>query len=365
MNIRHAAAIAVPAVTVSLAAFTGCTAGNPATTPSANPTTSPSDTPSFPPGTKFVTTLAGSDATGSVNGSGSAATFNTPNGMTIDSSGNLYVTDSNAIRKITPSGVVATVVTPAQIPGIPAVTQQNFLTGVAVDASGSLYVVDANAGNNGVYRISSTGTVTTLATSSILNPIQMGSLFGLAVDGVGNAYTGDFNYNSIYKISATGSVSILAGAHNINQPGFADGATSSANFNSPNGLALDASNNLYVADLRNYKIRKVTPAGGVSTVAGSTSGSLPVDGTGTAAVFANPTAIAMDSSGNAYVADSGYVRKVTPAGVVTTVAGAAGATYTEGGAATQIGFGGLSGIAVTPDGSKIYVIDGTRIKVIQ
>ena len=169
---------------------------------------------------------------------------------------------------------------------------------------------------------------------------------------------------SILKIAQDGTQTIMAGA--VGQVGSADGQGAAASFNRPFGLAVDASGNLYIADAGNNKIRKMTPAGVVSTVAGgSTSGH--ADGTGTAATFNQPIGVGVDSSGNLYVADTGNfsIRKITPAGVVTTIAGSVNRYgSTDGDGATVASFSGPQGVAVDASG-KIYVADtGNKIRVI-
>ena len=197
--------------------------------------------------------------------------------------------------------------------------------------------------------------------STLIMDKSSGSLYvPIAYDG--NPPTGG-GY-SILKIAQDGTQTIMAGA--VGQVGSADGQGAAASFNRPFGLAVDASGNLYIADAGNNKIRKMTPAGVVSTVAGgSTSGH--ADGTGTAATFNQPIGVGVDSSGNLYVADTGNfsIRKITPAGVVTTIAGSVNRYgSTDGDGATVASFSGPQGVAVDASG-KIYVADtGNKIRVI-
>ncbi len=142
---------------------------------------------------------------------------------------------------------------------------------------------------------------------------------GVAVDGSGNVYVADRNNNLIRKITSAGVVTTLAGSGSY---GYADGTGTEATFRLPIGIAVDLSDNVYVADQFNHLIRKITSAGVVTTLAGSGSeGS--ADGTGTAASFKGPSGVAVDLSGNVYVADfeNHLIRKITSAGVVTTLAG--------------------------------------------
>ena len=156
---------------------------------------------------------------------------------------------------------------------------------------------------------------------------------GVAMDAAGNVYVADYNNNRIRKVSPTGVVTTLAGTNS----GFADGTGAAAQFNGPIGVAVDSNGIIYVADYNNHRIRKVTPAGVVTTLAGTNSsyGNSYADGTGAAAKFYNPSGVAVDASGNVYVADefNDRIRKVTPTGVVTTLAGTNGG-FADGPGAT-------------------------------
>src|SRR5438105_9553850 len=145
----------------------------------------------------------------------------------------------------------------------------------------------------------------------------------------------------------------LAGQASI---GSADGTGSAARFNGPDGVAVDSSGNVYVADQGNYTIRKITPAGAVTTLAGLVGASGSTDGTGNAARFKNPSGVAVDSSGNVYVADSHTIRKITPAGVVTTLAGSATSHGSTDGTGSAARFYDPSGVAVDSSGN-VYVGD--------
>ena len=273
-----------------------------------------------------VSTFAGNGVEGQTNGAAALSSFNQPKGIAVDQSGNVFIADAgnNLIRKITPGGLVSTVagIDSAGAVNGPAASASFFgPAGVAIDASGNLYVADA--GNNLVRTISPQGVVATLAGSS--NGTVFANPTGIAVDASGNVYVANYLDNNILTVNSTGVVSTLAGS---GQSGALNGAGSTATFFFPNSVALDAANNIYVADGVNNLIRKITPAGVVSTFAGSgLSGA--ADSTGTAASFNGPSGLAVDSKGNVYVADSNnnLIRKITPAGVVSTVAGtgAAGA----------------------------------------
>ena len=160
----------------------------------------------------------------------------------------------------------------------------------------------------------------------------------------------------------SGVVSILAGASAFHS--FADGTGTAAKFNSPEGLVVDSSGNVYVADRGNNRIRKITSAGVVTTFAGSATAGT-ANGTGTAATFNQPNAITIDSSGNLYVIDAfaaTQIRKITPAGVVTSFAGQVGVTGSTDGTGTAARFGGIQGIAIDSS-DNLYVTDTSNFKI--
>jgi len=270
--------------------------------------------------TGVVTTLAGS-IQGYANGTGTAAQFNYPIGVTADTAGNLYVADTvnNRIRKIVlATGVVTTLAggnTSGSANGTGTVAKFNQPSYIAVDTAGNLYVADVL--NNRIRKIVlATGVVTTLAgsTEGYLDGTGTAAQFnwplGVAVDTAGNLYVADQTNNRIRKIViATGVVTTLAGSTS----GSADGTGPTAQFYSPHGVTADMAGNLYVADRDNHRIRRIVIATGVvTTLAGSTSGS--ADGSGMAAQFNQPTAVAVDTAGNLYVADTinHRIRKITP-----------------------------------------------------
>ena len=320
-----------------------------------------------------VTTFAGSGTGGFADGTGSGAQFYYPFGLAVDSSGTLYVGDysNSRIRKITSAGVVTTLAGSSAYGFFDATggaAQFTSPSGMAVDSSGNVYTADVN--NNRIRKITAAGAVTTLAGSSTAgyaegagNLAQFNNVQGVAVNSSGMVYAADSSNQRIRQITSAGVVSTLAGS---GVPGFADGTGAAAQFNNVQGLAVDSSGTIYVSDNTNNRIRKITPAGVVTTLAGSGAvGS--ADGTGAAAQFSNPSAIAVDSSGTIYVADSSNnrIRKITPAGVVTTLAGSGAQGFVDGaGSATQ--FNIPYGIAVNSSGS-VYVADtfNHRIRKIQ
>ena len=321
-----------------------------------------------------VSTLAGlAGSSGSGNGTGSAARFSSPRGVTVDSSGNVFVADTanNILRKVTSGGVVTTLAgsssssSSGSSDGTGSAARFFAPIGVTVDASGNLYVADT--ANNILRKVTSGGVVSTLAGLAGLagssgssdgtgGAAQFSSPYGVSVDGSGSIYVADLGNNLIRKVTSAGVVSTFAGSRS-NQ-GSSDGLGSTARFYNPLGVAVDASGNVYVADLSNHTIRKVTSAGVVSTLAGLAGSSGSSGGTGSAARFNSPQSVAVDASGNVYVADTGNhtIRKVTSAGVVTTLAGSAGNTGSSDGTGIAARFYNPNGVAVDTNGN-VYVSD--------
>jgi streptogramin lyase len=316
------------------------------------------------------TTLAGSaGGYGTADGTGSAARFTGPCGVEVDPvSGNLYIADDgNAIRVVSPAGVVTTLAgepgTHGYVDGTGASARFDNLNDIRRDSAGNLYVADTN---NGVLRkITPAGVVTTLAGQAHTNGFadgtgnaaRFGGIVGLGLDSAGNIYVGDNGGNTIRKVSPAGAVTTLAGMPGV--AGSADGTGSAARFNGPWGVAVGPDGNIYVAEYYGCTIRKVTPGGVVTTVAGSPGVWDQVDDTGSGARFAGPAGIAFGPDGNLYVADSGgpTIRKVTLGGVVTTVAGQPWVSGGADGEGTVAAFGTPYSVSVGPDGT-IYVADG-------
>lgn len=303
-----------------------------------------------------VSTLAGGNGQGTTDGSGTVAKFSEPRGVAVDSSGNVYVTDymNHTIRKITSAGIVTTLAGSAGNSGFTngqgTAAQFKSLQGIAVDSSGNIYAADA--GNRSIRKITAAGLVTTFADGS---NGQFGEPRGVAVDSSGNVYVADYSADVIYKVTSSGSVSKLAGT--APTPGSTDGTTTAALFNAPSGLAVDTANNVYVADTANNTIRKIS-GGSVTTLAGLAGRSSSADGKGTAARFEDPYAVAVDSSGNVYVADATdhSIRKITADGTVTTLAGKAGSFGSTDGTTTAARFKAPQGIA-TDSAGNVYVAD--------
>ena len=318
-----------------------------------------------------VTTFAGTASTpGSVDGTGSAARFNFPTGITVDAAGNLYVTDTfnSTIRKITSAGVVTTFAGSAGLvgstDGTGSAARFNYPFSVAVDGSGNLSVADSY--NHTIRRITAGGVVTTFAGSAGINGSADGtgaaarfySPVGVAVDAAGNTYVSDTTNDTIRKITSSGVVSTLAGAPVYTS---ADGMGAAARFTFPFDVAVDPAGNIYVADAGNNTIRKVTPSGNVTTLAGLAGVVGSTDGTGSAARFNYPVGVAVDAAGNVFVADAGNntVRRITPAGAVTTLAGLAGSPGSTDGTGSAARFNYPSDVTVDSAGN-VYVADAAN-----
>lgn len=257
-------------------------------------------------------------------------TFNQPTGICIDATGNAYVADAgnHVIRKIDPAGNVTTFAgsgTVGNLDGTGTAASFDTPEGIAIDAAGNLYVTDSKSGLIRV--VSPAGAVTTLAGTAYYTANDVGSglgvsfdkPYGIVVDSHGNLFVADAGGNQIRKVTPVGFVYTFAGNKT---PGFADGPGSTALFNIPAGITIDAADNLYVADTYNNRIRKITPAGFVTTIAGN---SVPgrFDAVGTTANFDMPYNLTIDKNGNIYVADTqnNDIRKIDLNYSVTTIAG--------------------------------------------
>jgi uncharacterized protein (TIGR03437 family) len=366
----------------------------------------------------IITTVAG-NGTQTFSGDGGPATSASliPFGVTVDASGNLFIADTgnNRIRKVSASGVITTVAGSGPFAygggsfsgdGGPAIAASlNNPSGVAVDVSGNLFIADT--GNNRIRKVSASGIITTVAGDGsfcILNspgdggPATAASVCpsGVAVDAFGNIFIADTTNNRIRKVPASGIITTVAGGGSSSFSGDG-GLATSASLSAPTGVAVDASGNLFIADSDNNRIRKVSAGGIITTVAGSgsvdvfsgSSGSFSHSGgfagdggTATSALLSTPMGVAVDASGNFFIADSdnNRIRKVSAGGIITTVAGSGnfglvntglGFTSTgsfsgDGGPATSATLANPFGVAVNASGNLFIADDfNYRIREVQ
>jgi len=319
--------------------------------------------------------VAGSGKSG-YSGDGGPATqalLNSPSGVAVDAAGNLYIADSrnNRIRKVTPAGIISTVAGNNQQgysgdggPGTQA--SLNYPTGVAVDAAGNLYIADRD--NHRIRKVTPAGIISTAAGNGHGDysgdgvPATQASLYhpwGVAVDTAGNLYIADRDNHRIRKVTPVGIISTVTGNVKSGYSGDGGPATQASLYH-PWGVAVDTAGNLYIADTGNDRVRKVTPAGIISTVAGDGSWRYSGDGgLATQASLYGPVGVAVDAAGNLYIADrdNHRIRKVTPAGIISTVAGSGEGGYSgDGGPATRASLKGPSGVAVDAAGN-LYISD--------
>lgn len=325
--------------------------------------------------TGVTTTFAGSaGSAGSADGTGAAARFQSPLGITRDGSNNLYVTDplTQTVRRITTSGVVTTFAgtngSSGALDGSGIAASFSSPSGAVVDSNGNIFVADT--ANGTVRKITSAGVVTafvgTAGSQGSANGTGAAAMFyrpvGIARDGSNNIFVADPVAHTIRRITPAGVVTTFAGLSAV--VGANDNIGSLAGFRNPSGIVSDADGNLYVADTGNHTVRKVTPGGVVTTFAGTALSAGTANGTGAAARFRGPTGLAIDSAGNIYVADTGNhtIRKITAAGVVTTVAGTAGTAGSANGTGTAALFRSPSALVTTASG-LLYVADAANYTI--
>ncbi len=312
----------------------------------------------------FVTTLAGDGLAGNDNGPTSTASFNLPIGVVIDASGNIVVADRNnhRIRGITSDGTVTTIAgsSVGVADGASATAEFDQPTGVAIDASGNIIVASGSRirsiGTNAVVSTIAGGTERTFidgasATARFRSPISV------AIDASGNIIIADRGNNRIRSLTLDGTVTTVAGGDSA---GSTNGASATARFSDPADVAIDASGDIIVADRGNQRIRRISADGTVTTIAGRDAGS--TDGASSTAMFNSPTAVAVDAFGNIIVADRGNnrIRSIAPDGTVSTIAGS-GLGSTDGASGTAM-FRFPTGVAVDALGN-IVVADGSNNRI--
>ncbi len=322
-------------------------------------------------------TAFGGPAAGSVDGTATAARFNQPGGLAADAAGNCYVADvkNSTVRKITGAGSVST------LAGRPVSGFDNGPSpgaqfgdplGVAVDAAGAVYVADRT--NNSIRRLDGGLVLSTYAgipdglVGHANGPGAEARFywpFNVTADANGNIFVAEPQMNLVRRIATGGIVTTLAGfaaeiptiVGGLAPGGSADGAGQDARFYGPFAVACDRHGNVFVADSGNHTIRRITPQGVVSTLAGSALEIGSADGVGAAARFKSPSAIAVSDTGDVYVAD-GYalVRRISPDGRVVTVAGSPSANGLVDGVGADARFSAPYGLAIDARG-VVYVSD--------
>lgn len=286
--------------------------------------------------TGVITTVAGNGTAGYNNSDGVAATsanLNSPHGVAVDTAGNIYIADTgnHRIRKVTVTTEINSGVTPGYIytvagngtagstgnGGAATSAMLNSPYGVAVDTGGNIYIADTN--NYRIRKVTvSSGVISTVAGNGTVGFTGDGGLatnaelhipYGVAVDSVGNIYIADLYNQRIRKVTAaTGNISTVAGNGTVGSNGDSGPATSANLFN-PYGVAVDSAGNIYIADRYNQRIRKVTAAtGNISTAAGTGTAGYNGDGIATSATLNYPYGVAADTAGNIYIADTANQR---------------------------------------------------------
>jgi sugar lactone lactonase YvrE len=260
------------------------------------------------------------------DGVGAAAGLSV-SGMAIAKDGNIYFTDQHAIRKVTPAGVVSTIAgdptLSGSVDGIGAAARFNSPAAIAVDNDSNMYVADSRGST--IRKVTPGGIVTTLAgmpgvfgaADGAGGSAKFMSIYGIAVDKSGAVFVSDELNHAIRRVSPEGNVTTVAGV--FPSPGNTDGRGNTARFSNPAHLGIDAMDNIYVTDLGNGKVRKISPAGEVNTFAANLTSLNPIDPPGSRTFrFQRLAGITLDKLGNVYVTDteSTAIRKITTTGQV-------------------------------------------------
>ena len=335
--------------------------------------------PAYAQGT--ISTVAGTGTAGYSGDTGPAtsAALNEPGGIDVDSLGNLYIADflNSRIRKVTPAGVITTVAGTG-VPGFSGdggsatAAQLNFPSGVEVDPAGNIYIADTS--NHRIRKVTPAGVISTVAGNGSSGfsgdggPATAAGLWfplGVTLDAAGNIYIADSYNNRIRKLTPAGVITTVAGSGGDGFSGDG-GLATAATLTQPSGMFVDPAGNLFIADRLNQRVRKVTPAGTISTAAGNGIGGYDSDGgPAVGAALFYPSDVVVDFNGNLYIADQGNhrTRKVTPAGIISTVAGNGTAGFSgDGGPAINAQLNVPVGVAV--DGATVvYSADSLNHRI--
>ena len=327
-----------------------------------------------------ISTVAGSlQGFSGDGGPAISASLYFPWGVALDSNGNVYIGDTlnQRIRKVDAGGIITTFAGSGLTNfsgdgGLATSAGLDYPYAVALDQAGNLYVADSN--NNRVRKVTGAGTISTFAGTGTAGysgdggpatQAELDSPEGVAVDSAGNVYIADQNNQSVRRVAANGTITTYAG-NGTGQVGHSGdgGPAIQATLNFPQGLAVDAGGNLYIADRQNNRVRRVAPSGVITTVAGNGNGAFSGDGGAAVnASLSQPTGVAVDSAGNLYIADwNNYrVRKVDTHGAITTIAGTGAGNYAgqEGVPATQIPMDQPVGVTVDGAGNLYITVTGS------
>jgi sugar lactone lactonase YvrE len=314
-----------------------------------------------------VSTLAGlSGSAGSANGRGGDARFTAPTGLATDATGNLYVAEGSlrTLRKISPDGTVTNFAGATgqfgSVDGVGTTARFGYPSSVATDAKGNVYVSDGD--NFNIRKITPDGIVSTLAGATRLpglkdgtgSEAQFSNPGGLAVDAAGNVYVAERDGPTIRKITPAGVVTTFAGRTGVG--GSIDGPRGVACLVRPESIVIDQTGNFFVTD-GSTTVRKITPEGAITTVAGRWQNPGTVDGPGSEARFVSASGLTIDPLGNLFVVElNGLVRRIDPSFVVTTLAGKAGSFGSSDGSGTAVRFNFPTSITMDP-GGDIYIAD--------
>ena len=328
-----------------------------------------------------ITTIVG-NGTGAFAGDGGTATSSEiyrPWGVAIDGNGNLYVADDYnvRVRKITPAGIISTFAGTGTSSysgdGGPATAATfNSIASIAVDAANNVYIADE--GNHRIRKIATSGIVTTVAGNgtggfagdgSAATAASLNFPTGVALDAAGNIYIADYSNQRVRKVTASGIISTIAGTGTAGYSG--DGAAATAaQLNQPLNIAVGPSGSVFISDNGNFRVRKINTSGIITTAIGTGSPGFSGDGgAATAAAIYGTYGITTDRSGNIYLGDNGNnrIRKITAAGVISTIAGdGTGGFAGDGGAATAAEIYNPIGVAVDTLGN-VYIADNYNNRI--
>ena len=327
----------------------------------------------------IITTIAGTGEFGFSGDGGPAveAQLIAPYGVAVDSAGNVYIADRSnpRIRKVDSLGVITTIAGTGERgiggDGGPAIEAQLMPSnGAAVDGAGNVYIADRS--NPRIRKVNSSGVITTIAGNGVVGDsgpaveAQLGSPRGVAVDSAGNVYIADLSNYRIRKVDSLGVITTIAGT-GVQEFGGDGGPAVEAQLRSPYGVAVDGAGNVYIADQSNHRIRKVDSSGIITTIAGTGAGQRfsGDGGPATAARLASPRGVAVDGAGNVYIADSNNqrIRKVDSSGIITTIAGTEEQGFGgDGGPAVEAQLGSPRGVAVDGAGN-VYIADQSNHRI--